>query len=45
MAEEDRILPASTMVPCIDAQQVDHAFRYHSFKFVTINYITEPRQF
>lgn len=38
MDKEDLIVPTSTMVPFIDAQQVDHASRYHSFKFVSFNY-------
>lgn len=41
IAEEDTPLPASTMVPFIDTQQLDTVSRYHSFEFVTGNYISE----
>lgn len=39
MTEEDLTVPALTMVLFINPQQVDPTSRYHSFKFVLVNYI------
>lgn len=44
MSEEDIPIPAS-MVPFIDSKQIDSASKYHSFKFVSINYIVESTTF
>lgn len=41
IAEEDIHVLASAIVPFINAQQVDSASKYHSFKFVIVNYIPE----
>lgn len=41
MAKEDLTVPFSIPVPFIEAQQVDHASRYHSFEFVSVNYTPE----
>lgn len=45
MAEEEIPIPASTMVLFIDTQQVDLASKYHSFELVSINYISEGKDF
>lgn len=39
MAEDDFTVPASTMVPLINAQQIDHASKYHTFKYLSVNYV------
>lgn len=33
----------AAMVPFIDSQQVDSGSKYHSFEFVSVNYIPEGR--
>lgn len=43
MAVENLTMPSSTLVPFIEAQQVDHTSRYHLFEFVSINYIPKGR--
>lgn len=45
MLEEDLTVFSSSIVPFINAQQIDHASRYHSLKFVSVNYIPKRRQF
>lgn len=45
MVEEEIRVPASTMVPFINTHQVDPASRYHSFDFVSVNYIPEGKTF
>lgn len=41
MEEEDIPIFASTMVPFLNAQQVDPTSKYHSFEFIIVNYIPE----
>lgn len=36
---------ASTIVPFIDIHQVDLTSKYHSFKFVSVNYRPEGKTF
>lgn len=43
MAEEDLTMPFYTVVLFIEAQQIDHTSRYHSLKFVFVNYIPEGK--
>lgn len=38
MAEQDLVVLPSILVPLIEAQQTDHAFRDHLFEFVAVNY-------
>lgn len=45
MPEEHILVQASTMVPFIDSYQTDLAYKYHSFEFVSINYIPAGRTF
>lgn len=44
MDEEDISVPATTVVPFIDTSG-DATSKYHSFEFVSINYILEVRLF
>lgn len=43
MAKENLTIPTSTTVVFIDAQQVDNASMYYSFKFVSVNFIPERK--
>lgn len=38
-------IPASTIVPFIDTQWMDSTSKYHSFKFISINYLAKGRVF
>lgn len=45
MVEEDIPVPASTMVPFINSQQVGSASKYHSLELVSFNYISDGKTF
>lgn len=43
--EEDTSVPTTVVVPFINTQQLDSASKYHSFEFVSVNYIPEGGAF
>lgn len=45
MIEEDILVPASSMVPFNDTQQMDSTSKCHSSEFVLINYKLEGKVF